>query len=267
MVGTPTYDFGGDVAIVTGSTKGIGRGIAGRLADADADVVANARHAEAVERAAADLDERGDGDVIGVPADVSEPEDVERLVAETLDAFGRIDLLVNNAAVWPGRPIHEMGLEEWDRGLGVNARGPFYAATLVADHMLERGDGNIVNVSSQAGERHGGGHGLYGVSKAAQNGLTWRLAYDLAPHGVRVNAVSTTRTDSHTYRQAVLDKPVEEATEAEIEAALAESASENPMGRVGRPEEIGDAVCFLASEGASYVTGHVLRVSGGDNLH
>jgi NAD(P)-dependent dehydrogenase (short-subunit alcohol dehydrogenase family) len=268
MLGRATFDYGGTTAIVTGSTKGIGRGIAGGLADAGANVVVNARTAADVDRVAAELDRDAAGTVIGVAGDMTDPDDVESLVDTTVAEFDRVDLLVNNAAVWPDGPMPEVGLEEWDFGLGVNARGAFYASTLVARHMIEADvEGSIVNVTSQAGERHGAGHGLYGVSKAAQSGLTWRMAHDLAEHGIRVNAVSTAQTDTYQLRKNYVEgKEPEDLTEAEIEAAKAERAAGIPLGRLGEPEDLADGVLFLASDRADYVTGHVLRVSGGKNL-
>jgi NAD(P)-dependent dehydrogenase (short-subunit alcohol dehydrogenase family) len=268
VTGRATFDFDGETAIVTGSTKGIGRGIAAALADAGAGVVVNSRTPGAVEETATELDAENEGRVVGVAGDVSDPDDVERLVGESVDAFGGIDLLVNNAAVWPARPMPEVGLAEFDAGLDVNARGAYYAATLVARRMIEAGvEGSIVNVTSQAGERHGAGHGLYGVSKAAQNGLTWRMAHDLAEHGIRVNAVSTARTDSYQLRKGYVEgKEPGELTDEEIERAKAERAAGIPLGRLGEPIDLAHGVLFLASEAASYVTGHVLRVSGGKNL-
>ncbi len=267
-MGQASFSYADETAIVTGSTKGIGRGIAEGLAEANANVIINARTPEAVEATAAELERSGDGSIIGIAGDIGEPGDVEALVEATLEEFGAIDLLVNNAAVWPPRPMPEVGLEEWDMGLDVNARGTFYAATLVARSMIERErPGSIVNITSQAGERHGAGHGIYGISKAAQNGLTWRMAHDLAGHGIRVNAVSTSQTDSYQLRKSyVAGKEPEELTNEEIESAKAEYGERIPLGRVGEPEDVADGVLFLGSSAASYVTGHVLRVSGGANL-
>lgn len=267
-MGRATFDFEDETAIVTGSTKGIGRGIAEGVVEAGANVVVNARTERDVERTAAELDGDAAGTVIGVAGDVSEPAEVERLVETTVEELGGVDLLVNNAAVWPPGPMPDVGLDAFDHGVGVNARGAFYAATLVARHMIETDrEGAIVNVTSQAGERHGAGHGLYGVSKAAQNGLTWRMAHDLAEHGIRVNAVSTDQTDSYQLRKGyVQGKDPEELTDEEIERAKAERARGIPLGRLGEPEDLADGVLFLASDAADYVTGHVLRVSGGKNL-
>jgi NAD(P)-dependent dehydrogenase (short-subunit alcohol dehydrogenase family) len=266
MVGTAQFDFTGETAIVTGSTKGIGRGIAAELAGSGANVVVNSRSPDDVATVAAELEAQHPGSVIGITADVGDPEQIDRLVAAARDEFGSIDILVNNAAVWPPNPIDEQGLDEWDLGLDVNARGPYYASLLVAEDMRESGSGSIVNVTSKAGERHGGGHGLYGVSKATQTALTWRLAYELGDHGIRVNAVSTAQTDSYQLRKSTFDRQPSAVSEEEVQAAMAEKGADIPLGRVGQPADIADGVMFLASDAASYVTGHVLRVSGGNNL-
>ena len=267
-MGSAEFDYTGESAIVTGSTKGIGLGIAKRLRDAGANVTVNARTETAVDRVSTELDAVGSGTAIGVAADMGDPDDIERVVNETIDEFGDVTLLVNNAAVWPSGSMPDVGLDAWDAGLDLNARSAFYAATLVARHQIQTDrPGNIVNVSSQAGERHGGGHGLYGVSKAAQNGLTWRLAHDLADYDIRVNAVSTAQTDSYQLRKGYIDgKDPEELTSEEIARVKAERGEEFPLGRLGEPEDIGDGVLFLASDAASYITGHILRVSGGKNL-
>lgn len=267
-MGDVNYRYDGEVAIVTGSTKGIGRGIARQFAEAGANVVVNARSESDVRDTAATLAEETDGSAIGVPADMSEPAEIEALVEEAIEEFGGIDHLVNNAAAWPPRPMPDVGLDAWDHGFDVNARGTFYASTLVARHMRETGrEGTIVNVTSQAGERHGADHGLYGVSKAAQNGLTWRMAHDLAEHGIRVNAVSTAITDTYQLRKLYVDdKEPEELTDEEISEGKRAMGDRVPLGRIGEPDDIANGVLYLASDAASYVTGHVLRVSGGMNL-
>jgi NAD(P)-dependent dehydrogenase (short-subunit alcohol dehydrogenase family) len=179
MAGGFQFDFEGETVIVTGSTKGIGHGIARRLAETGANVVVNARTESDVERVAADLRPETPKSVLGVSADVAEPAGIDRLVDTTLDRFGGVDLLANNAAVWPGSHLdgsmHTDDLDDWDHGFDVNVRGPFYAITRVAAAMIETDrTGAIVNLSSGAGYRDGGGHGIYGVTKAAVNGLTWR---------------------------------------------------------------------------------------------
>lgn len=267
MVGRTSYDYGGESAIVTGSTSGIGRGIAAALADADADVVVNSRTASDVEETAAELDELGDGSVVGVAADLSRTDEIDRLVDGAIDAVGEIDILVNNAAVWPEEAsMVDAPLEDWELAMNVNVRAQYYASKLVARHMIERGvEGSIVNVTSQTGDRRTGGRGLYGTSKTAVNGLTWRMAHELARDGIRMNAVSTDVTDSRQLRREA-DRIAADRSGKTTEDVLEEWANDRPLGRLGRPADVADAVLFLCSDAASYVVGTILRVSGGGNL-
>ena len=266
MVGKASYDFTGESAIVTGSTKGIGRGIATALVEAGANVAVNARSEEDVRATVENLRADAEGSVIGVAADVSEPDEVESLVTTAIEAFGRVTLLVNNAAVWPEEEsMVDATLDEWDYTMNVNVRAQFYASKLVARHMIEADvEGCIVNHTSQTGDRRAGDRGLYGVSKTAINGLTWRMANDFAEHGIRVNAVSTDVTES---RQLRYEAGVEaEQQGVDRDTVLDEWGKERPLGRLGQPTDIADGVLFLASDRAEYVTGTILRVSGGGNL-
>jgi len=267
MVGRTTYDYSDETAIVTGSTKGIGRGIATELAAADANVVVNARTGSDVTDTAAELDELGAGSVVGVAGDMADPADIERLVDRAIDAFDRIDLLVNNAAVWPREAsLVEASLKDWDFAMDVNVRAQFYATKLVAQHMIEHGiQGNIVNHTSQTGDRRAGPRGLYGTSKTSINGLTWRLAAELAEHGIRVNAISTDMTESYQLRYEA-EQVAEGDPNKTAEDILRKWGKDRPIGRLGRPEDLANAVMYLASDKASYVVGTILRVSGGGNL-
>ncbi|QRV17897.1 SDR family oxidoreductase (plasmid) [Haloterrigena salifodinae] len=267
MVGRTAYDYSGESAIVTGSTNGIGRGIATALAEADADVVVNSRTASEVDETAAELDELGDGSIVGVAADLSRTDEINRLIAEAIDAFGEIGILVNNAAVWPEEAsMVDAPLEDWEATMHVNVRAQYYASKLVARHMIERGvEGSIVNVTSQTGDRRTGGRGLYGTSKTAVNGLTWRMAHELAKEGIRMNAVSTDVTDSRQLRREASRIAADRSGQT-TEDVLEEWAAERPLGRLGRPADVADAVLFLCSDAATYVVGTILRVSGGGNL-
>lgn len=267
MVGHTQYDFSGETAVVTGSTEGIGRGIAAGLADADANVVINARTHDAVEATATALAERGTGRVIGVPADVGSTDDIDTLVDRTISEFGKIDLLVNNAAVWPEEEsLVDAAVEQWDHTMAVNVRAQYYAAKRVAQHMIEQDiEGCIVNHTSQAGDRRTDQFGLYGISKTSINGLTWRMAQELAEHGIRMNAVSTDLTETsqthHEAEQEAADDP--DRTPEEV---LQTWGEQRPLGRLGQPEDLADAVMWLASDRADYVVGDTIRVSGGGNL-
>jgi len=267
MTGTTNYDFEEESAIVTGSTKGIGRGIAETLVRYGANVCVNSRTPEAVRDTVDELNELGDGEVTGEVGDVGDTGDIDRVIQWAVDAFGSIDLLVNNAAMWPREDsMVEADLEDWDDTMSVNVRSQFYAARQVARHMIDRGiEGNIINITSQTGDRRTGGRGLYGVSNTSVNGLTWRMAQDLAEHGIRMNAVSTDATNSYQLRHEA-ELIAEEEDDRTPEDILDRWAQDRPLGRLGEPEDLGHAVCWLASDKASYVVGTILRVSGGGNL-
>lgn len=267
MAGSTSYDFTGESAIVTGATKGIGRGIAMGLADAGADVLVNARTPADVKEVAAELEERGPGHAVGAVGDVSEPEDIESMVETAIEEFQTIDLLVNNAAMWPREEsMLTASLDDWNDTINVNVRSQFYASQLVAAHMIEEDiQGSIINVTSQTGDRRCGGRGLYGTSNTAINGLTWRMAYDYAQHGIRVNAISTDATETYQLRLEA-EIVAEDDPETTVEDVLAEWGSRRPLGRLGQPEDLANAVLFLASDKAEYIVGTILRVSGGGNL-
>jgi len=169
MVGHGSFDYTGESAIVTGSTKGIGCGIAESLAESGANVAINARTAADIDEAVTEMNADHEGDIIGVPGDVSDPADIETLVETAIEAFGTIDLLVNNAAMWPREEsMIEASLDDWNQVLNVNVRSQFYTAKLVAEHMIERGiEGNILNVTSQNGERRWGGVSRSAVPSAS----------------------------------------------------------------------------------------------------
>ena len=267
MGGHTTYDYDGETAVVTGSTKGIGRGIAAGLADANANVVVNSRSASDVTSAAAELDDRGTGRVIGVPADVASTDEVDQLLDRAIEEFGRIDLLVNNAAVWPEEEsLVESTVDQWDHTMAVNVRAQYYAARRVARHMIDEGiEGCIVNHTSQAGDRRTGTFGLYGISKTSINGLTWRMAQELADHGIRMNAISTDVTETAQLRHEAERTAKDDPTRTP-EDVLQERGERRPIGRLGQPEDLADAVLWLASDRADYVVGEIVRVSGGGNL-
>ncbi|ELZ32638.1 3-oxoacyl-(acyl-carrier-protein) reductase [Halogeometricum pallidum JCM 14848] len=267
MVGHASYDYSGESAIVTGSTKGIGRGIAEGLADAGANIVVNSRTEADVTAVAEDLDDRSEGDVIGVTADMGNPDDIEALVKTAIDAFSEIDLLVNNAAVWPREAsLVNASLEDWDFAMDVNVRAQYYASKLVAAHMIEEDiAGSIVNHTSQTGDRRAGRRGLYGISKTSINGLTWRMAHELAEHGIRMNAISTDLTETYQVHYEA-EMAAEDDPERTPDDILREWGEARPIGRMGQPEDLANAVMYLASDKASYVVGAILRVSGGGNL-
>ena len=243
---------------MTGAAQGIGRGIARKLAEEGATVVVADVQADAAGETAAELDDdvaAADASVVAVECDVTSIEDAERLAETTEERFGAVDVLVNNAGVGGGGPFpEEMPPEEWHRVIDVNLNGTYNCAYAVAPSMIEAGHGRIVNVSSIAGQGisyHGAAN--YTASKWGIIGLTKHLAWDLGGHGVTVNAICP----------GAVETPLSADQSAEEKAR---TAGKIPIGRWSSPEDQANAVAFLASEEADYVTGAVLTVDGGFSL-
>ncbi len=244
--------FRDEVAIVTGAGRGIGEAIAASLAAEGAMVVVADIDAESARRVADQIVATG-GQAMAIQADVTEPAQVSSLIDRTLAQFGRLDVLVNNAGIGSNKSFLETTLEEWELQLRVNLTGTFLCGQAAAKAMLKNRGGRIVNVASISGQRGGQGRAAYGASKAGVILLTQVMAVELAPLGVRVNAVSPGPVDTdqsrgtHTpsTRRAYYDRI--------------------PVRRYGEREEIAAAVLFLAARESSFVNGHVLNVDGGFN--
>jgi NAD(P)-dependent dehydrogenase (short-subunit alcohol dehydrogenase family) len=249
-------DLHGKSAIVTGSSRGIGKAIALRFARDGARVavncVATVEQAEAVAR---EIREAG-GEAIVLRADVSRREEAERLIAGTIAAFGKVDILVSNAGIVIDRPYVESTDEDWARAIENNLHGFFNVTRAVLPHMIQRKQGRIIATGSCITEVADFGGNKYSVCTASKGGIVAMLkpmAAEVARHGVTVNAVS----------------PGYIATEmlGEIDAAGVEAALHLvPMRRYGKPEEIAAAMAFLASDEAAYITGQTLRVNGGMSM-
>jgi NAD(P)-dependent dehydrogenase (short-subunit alcohol dehydrogenase family) len=246
-----TEDFTGKVALVTGGGNGIGAATCRAFAAAGAQVAIVDRNAAAAEAIAAEITSRN-GHAASHAIDVADRDAFARLTEGIAEAWGGIDILVNGAGTTVRRMIGEMSAEDWDRVLAVNLTGAFHGIQAVLPHMRARGGGAIVNIASIAGQRISfGGTANYTASKAGLLGLTRHAAYELAPDGIRVNAVCPGPTATG-FGGAV---PTEETK--------AERARKIPLGRMCEPEDIADPILFLAGDAARMITGVALTVDGG----
>ena len=245
------FDLTGRVAIVTGGCSGIGKAMAAALARYGAKVVLAGRTFGKCQAAAEDLAAAG-AEVIAQETDVSLPQDARAMVDAALAQWGRLDILVNNAAVSQGVPALEMSAVEWRRVLSIDLDGAFYCSQAAGRVMQEAGGGVIINITSMSGMLGYANQAAYAAAKGGLTMLTRALAVEWASHNIRVNAIAPTWFYTPLSKH-ILDDP----------AKLAEKVKTIPLGRVGRDEDIMGAVVFLASDASRYVTGHILSVDGG----
>jgi len=244
-------DLSGQVALITGASRGIGRATAELFARAGARLGLVARSADSLREVAERIDgEIGAGTALPLAADVAQEEQVNRAVEQTAEAFGRIDILINNAGLISAGPVFQIEPVEWERVLAANLTGAYLCSRAVAPHMEQRQYGRIVNISSisaQTGGVSGGVH--YASSKGGMLSMTKTLARDLAPSGITVNAIAPGQIDTDPN---LLTPEARKQVTAMI-----------PLGRLGEAEDIALATLFLVSPMASYITGTTLDVNGG----
>ncbi len=246
------FSLAGKVALVTGSTRGIGKSIAEQMANAGARVVISSRKADACEAVRAEFAARGQ-EAIAVPCNVGQKEHLAHLVDTTMAKWGRIDILVCNAASNPAfGPIAKVSDEAFDKIMLTNVKSVFWLANMVLPQMGERGDGAMIVISSIGALRGSTSTGLYGTSKAAEAGLCRALACEWGPKGLRVNCIAPGLIKTDFARALWEDETRRKAREAGT-----------PLRRLGEPKDIGGIAVFLASEAAGFITGQMIVADGG----
>ena len=247
-----TKPLSGRVAVITGSGRGIGRAIALELAERGADICVNfLRKRSAAEATAAEVRAKGVRAHL-VKANVGELDQVKRLIQETVEAMGGVDILVGNAASGVLKPVIEQDLKSWDWTLNINARSILFAAKAAAPYMIEKGWGRIVTLTSIGSVRVLPEYSIIGISKAAIEAITRYLAVELAPHGIRVNAVSPGVVDTDALKFF-----------PSRDMILSEARRRSPVGRLATPEDVAKVVAFLCSDDAEMICGQTILVDGG----
>jgi len=249
-----SIDLSPRVALVTGASRGIGRATAELLARAGARVAVNYRTDDTGAEQFVRETRAAGGEALALSGDVSHPDEARQIVRDVVSAWGRLDVLVNNAGIWEENAAGSADLDVWDRTFAVNARGAF-VVTDAAIPYIEKEGGSIVFVSSTAGQRGESRHSAYAASKGALISYTKSLAAELGPRGLRVNCVAPGWIETTMTAPVLADA----ASRQEIERTI-------PVGRVGRPEDVAGAILFLVSDLARHVQGEILNVNGGSVL-
>jgi NAD(P)-dependent dehydrogenase (short-subunit alcohol dehydrogenase family) len=250
------FDMSGLTAVITGSTKGIGKAIAERMAEQGANVVVSSRKADACEAVAAEINgkwAKGANRAAAIPCHIGHKEQLQALVDQSTETFGKIDVLVCNAAVNPYfGPSRDIPDSAFDRIMECNVRSNFWLCHMVAPQMMERKDGSMIIVSSIGGLRGSATLGVYGISKAADMQLARVLAVEYGPHNIRANVIAPglIRTD---FARALWEDPDN----------LKRRTATTPLRRIGEPDEIAGAAIMLASKAGGFVSGQTIVVDGG----
>ncbi len=249
--------FDGKSAVVTGASRGIGRGIAVELAKEGAQVVINYHtNSEAADEVVQTIEASG-GQAVAFQADVGEFDQAEKLIKFAIETFGDLHILVNNAGITRDGLIMTMREEDWDRVIQTNLKAAFNCSKVAVRHMMRRRYGRIINITSVSGQMGNPGQTNYSASKAGQIGFTKALAREVARRNITVNAIAAGFVETDIWAN------VPDA----IQQHLDNMQDLIPLNRVGQPEDIAKAVAFLASDDAAYITGHVLAVDGGLGMY
>ena len=250
----------GQVAVVTGAGRGIGRGIAHALAKAGVRAAVADIDASAAEATAKAFRAQGH-EALGLAIDVSQRPSVEKMVRKVLSHWGQIDILVNNAGINDSTPALELTDEIWQQVLSVNLTGVFLCSQIVGRHMVERGYGRIINISSIAAHFGAPNLAAYSASKVGILGLTRVMAVEWGPHGITVNAICPGNIETEMLRDVFEHRGALQGVTAED--VIARIESKTPAGRLGMPSDVAAMVLFLASSAVEYVTGQAINVCGG----
>lgn len=250
------FDLTGKVAIVTGSTKGIGEAIVHRMAEHGAKVVVSSRKADACDTVAGEINAKHKGAAIAVPCNIGDKADLQRLVDTTNKTFGKVDILVCNAAVNPyfGSSL-DIPDDAFDKIMASNVKSNHWLSNMVIPQMVERGDGSIIIVSSIGGLKGSNVLGTYGLSKAADFQLARNIAVEFGPKNVRANCIAPGLIKTK-FAKALWDNP----------DILERSTSGAPLKRIGMPDEIAGAAVFLASQAGAFMTGQQMVIDGGSTI-
>ena len=238
-------------ALITGGSRGLGKAMVILFARAGCDVFFNYRSDDKSAGEVREEAQRFGVRIMSYKADISRKAEVDRMVDAAVKEFGRIDILVNNAGIWEHNPIDDMTEERLKDTININVLGSFYTAMAVVPHMKRQKSGNIINISSTAGQRGEAFHSPYAASKSAVIGMTKSLAPELAEYNIRVNCVAPGWFETDMSHDALLGD------------GRAKVTSQIPLGRVGDPDELAGPVLFMASDLSTFITGEVLNVNGG----
>lgn len=246
------FDLAGKVAVITGGSRGIGEAIAHAMSEFGAKLVLASRKIEGLNAVKEKIESLG-GEAVCIPTHMGDLDSLQRLVDGSLDAYGTIDVLVNNAATNPiFGPIMESEPPAWDKIMDVNLKGAFFLTRAAGRTMLEKGSGSVINVSTEAALRPAPGLGVYSISKAGLDMITKAFAQEWGGSGIRVNGIAPGLVQTHFSQALWANEEIRKTVESRI-----------PLGRMAQPEEIAGLAVFLASDASSYITGQTIIADGG----